>query len=148
VTNWTEQQLADYQARRGVQGSRSTADVSAPPFHLPARTTGAVAQRTPPKREMNATESAYASHLEALKRAGQVLWWRFEPMRLRLANGAWFKPDFGVKLRDGSLEFHETKGFWREAARVRIKVAAELFPFRFIAVTRKKGGGWAREEFS
>jgi hypothetical protein len=146
--NWTEQQLADYQARRGVQGSRSTADVSAPPFHLPARTTGAIAQRTPSKRKMNKLEAAYDAHLQALHAAGEVLWHRFEPMKLRLASGAYYKPDFGVKLRDGSLEFHETKGFWREAARVRIKVSAELFPFRFIAVTRKKGGGWAREEFS
>lgn len=141
--NWTEQQLADFRARRGVQGSRSTADVSAPPFNAPA-----IEQRKPPVRKKNKLEAAYDAHLHSLHAAGEVLWYRFEPMRLRLANGAWFKPDFGVKLRDGSFEFHETKGFWREAARVRIKVAAELFPFRFIAVTRKKGGGWAREEFS
>lgn len=140
--NWTEQQLADHLARRGVQGLRSAADVSDPPFNAPA-----IAQRKTPVRQMNKTEAAYASHLEGLKRAGGVLWYRFEPMRLRLANGAWYKPDFGVKLSDGSFEFHETKGFWREAARVRIKVAAELFPFRFIAVTRG-GGNWKREEFS
>lgn len=142
MTNWTEQQLADLLARRGVQGSRSAADVSDPPFNA-----GAVEQRKPPVRGMNKTEAAYERHLYALVEAGEVLWYRFEPMRLRLANGAYYKPDFGVKLRDGSLEFHETKGHWREAARVRIKVAAELFPFRFIAVTRN-GGGWAREEFS
>lgn len=142
MTNWTEQQLADYQARRGVQGSRSAADVSDPPFNATA-----ITQRRPPVRGMNKTEAAYSDYLQMLKGSGEVLWWRFEPMRLRLANGAWFKPDFGVKLRDGSFEFHETKGFWREAARVRIKVAAELFPFRFIAVKRTKGG-WSREEFS
>lgn len=142
MTNWTEQQLADLLARRGVQGSRSTADVSAPPFNAPA-----IEQKRPPVRQMNKLECAYASHLEALKLAGEVLWHRFEPMKLRLANGAYYKPDFGVKLRDGSFEFHETKGFWREAARVRIKVAAELFPFKFIAITRD-GGNWKREEFS
>jgi hypothetical protein len=142
LTNWTEQQLADLLARRGVQGSRSAADVSDPPFNTPA-----IEQRKPPVRKMNKLESAYERHLYGLLNVGEVLWYRFEPMRLRLANGAYYKPDFGVKIRDGSLEFHETKGHWREAARVRIKVAAELFPFRFIAVTRKNGG-WAREEFS
>lgn len=142
MTHWTEQQLADHLARRGVQGSRSAADVSDPPFTAPA-----VAQRKPPVRKMNKLESSYSAHLQALQATGEVLWYRFEPMRLRLANGAWFKPDFAVKLRDGSLEFHETKGHWREAARVRIKVAAELFPFRFVAV-RKINGVWQREEFS
>lgn len=133
---WTEEQLAEHQARMRER----TAE---PPFMLPPDETPA----RKPARGMNKTEAAYAQHLEARRLAGEVLWWRFEPMRLRLANGAWFKPDFGVKLIDRSLEFHETKGFWREAARVRIKVAAELFPFRFIAVKRK-GGGWEREEFS
>jgi hypothetical protein len=143
MTHWTEQQLADHLARRGVKGSRAVVDVSDPPFKLPAS-----AQGKPPVRGMNKTEAAYAEHLQALYVAGRVLWWRFEPIRLRLANGAYYKPDFGVKLLDGSFELHETKGHWREAARVRIKVAAELFPmFRFIAVTRD-GGNWKREEFS
>lgn len=35
-------------------------------------------------------------------------------------------------------------------ARVKIKVAAELHPYRFVAVTarpKRDGGGWAVEEF-
>jgi hypothetical protein len=51
---------------------------------------------------------------------------------------------------DGSLEVHEVKGFWEDDARVKVKVAASLFPFRFIAVTaiaKKHGGGWKVEEF-
>ncbi len=140
--NWTEQQLADYQARRGVQGSRSAADVSDPPFKMPAD-----AQGKPPVRGMNGLESAYDAHLQTLHAAGEVVWHRFEPMKLRLATGAYYKPDFGVQTRNG-FELHETKGFWREAARVRIKVAAELFPlWRFIAIKRVNGG-WVREEFS
>lgn len=142
MTHWTEQQLADLLARRGVAGSRSVADVSAPPFNAPA-----TERKRSPVRRMNKLEAAYERHLYGLLSAGEVLWYRFEPMRLRLANGAYFKPDFAVKFRDGSLEFHETKGFWREAARVRIKVAAELFPFKFVAV-RKTKAGWEREEFS
>jgi hypothetical protein len=44
----------------------------------------------------------------------------------------------------------EVKGHWEEDARVKIKVAASIYPFRFIAVTaraRKDGGGWVLEEF-
>ena len=97
---------------------------------------------------MNKLESAYSEHLELQRSAGEIRWHRYAPMRLRLADGAYYKPDFGVWKRDGSFELHETKGFWREAARVRIKVAAELFPmFRFVAIKRV-GGNWVREEFS
>jgi hypothetical protein len=48
------------------------------------------------------------------------------------------------------LEMHEVKGFWQDDARVKIKVAASIYPFRFVAVTaraKKHGGGWAVEEF-
>jgi hypothetical protein len=47
---------------------------------------------------------------------------------------------------DGTLRFEETKGFWRESARVRIKVAASLFPCQFTAMRLVKGA-WEEEEF-
>lgn len=137
---WTEQQLADHNAR--------TRRAFALPFKLPANEAGAFARGRLPASKMNKTEAAYSRHLWELTIAGEVIWFRFQPMRLRLADGSFFTPDFGVLTRDCLFEFHETKGFWREAARVRIKIAAELFPFRFIAITRPMGGGWEREEFS
>lgn len=51
---------------------------------------------------------------------------------------------------NGEMEAHEVKGFWTDDARVKIKVAASLFPFKFVAVkvqSQKNGGGWAIEEF-
>jgi hypothetical protein len=51
---------------------------------------------------------------------------------------------------DGSLECHEVKGFWADDARVKIKVAAEMYPFRFIAIMKlpkRDGGGFSIEEF-
>jgi hypothetical protein len=47
------------------------------------------------------------------------------------------------------LEFHETKGFWRDDALVKIRAAAEQYPwFRFLAFRKlPKGGGWQRETF-
>lgn len=51
---------------------------------------------------------------------------------------------------DGVMEMHEVKGFWTDDARVKIKVAADQYPFRFIAfkaVAKSRGGGWLREEF-
>lgn len=99
---------------------------------------------------MNKTEAAYAQLLEQRKIAGEVAWYKFEGFKLRLADNTFYTPDFAVMLVDGSLEAHEVKGRWMDDARVKIKVAADLYPFRFVAVTvraKKAGGGWAMEEF-
>lgn len=99
---------------------------------------------------MNGTEAAYAQTLEMRRRAGDVAWFKFEGVTLKLADGCRYTPDFAVMLADGTLEMHEVKGFWTDDARVKIKVAAESFPMRFIAVykqTKSLGGGWKFEEF-
>lgn len=100
--------------------------------------------------QMNKTEAAYAQHLEARKAVGEVLWYRFEGIKLRLADNTFYSPDFAVLLADGSLECHEVKGHWMDDARVKIKVAADQYPMRFIAVkvrAKKHGGGWEVEVF-
>lgn len=100
--------------------------------------------------EMNKTESAYADHLQALQNAGQIVWHKFEAVKLRLADNTFYTSDFAVLATDMVLELHEVKGFWQDDARVKIKVAAALYPFRFVAVkaiAKKHGGGWEREDF-
>ena len=94
----------------------------------------------------NKTEQAFSQLLARDLALGTITWWDFEPMKLRLGEGAWYTPDFGVMLSDQSFEFYEVKGFWREAARVRIKVAAERYPmFQFTAVKKDKELGWVYE---
>lgn len=100
--------------------------------------------------EMNKTEKAYADHLELLRKAGEVLWVRFEGLKLRLAESTFYTPDFAVMAADGVMECHEVKGHWTDDARVKIKVAAEQYPFRFVAIkarAKKDGGGWSMESF-
>ncbi len=104
-----------------------------------------------PRPRMNKTEGEWAMILEARKRAGEIIWYQFEGLRLRLADGAYFTPDFPVLTKEGNLEFQEVKGFWREAGKLRIRVAAGLYPFwKFYAVRKikkKDGGGWDIEGF-
>lgn len=100
--------------------------------------------------QMNKTESEYCQLLELRKRVGEIVWYRFEGIKLRLADNTFYTPDFAVMLSTGEMEMHEVKGFWTDDARVKIKVAAEQYPFRFIAVkpkAKKAGGGWEVEEF-
>ncbi len=99
---------------------------------------------------MNRLEVQYDAYLWLLRHSGEILWHKFEAIKLRLAENTFYTPDFAVMQRDGLFEFHECKGFWRDDARVKIKVAASLYPFRFIAVkarAKKHGGGWEHEDF-
>ena len=96
---------------------------------------------------MNRLEKAYADHL---KMDNTVLWFKFEALKLRLADNTFYSPDFAVLSASGELEAHEVKGFWQDDARVKIKVAADIYPFKFVAVkarAKKHGGGWEIEEF-
>lgn len=100
--------------------------------------------------ERNKLEASYEQHLECRKQAGEVLWYKFEGMTFKLANDTRYTPDFNVMLANHELEHHECKSIWRDGAKEKIKVASELFPFRFIAVyavPKKEGGGFRYEEF-
>lgn len=100
--------------------------------------------------QLNKLELEYQDHLEALKIAGEVLWYKFEGIKLRLADNTTYTPDFFILKANGELEAHECKGFWKDDGRAKIKIAADLFPFRFIAVkqrAKKNGGGWDVEVF-
>lgn len=100
--------------------------------------------------QMNKTEAAYAELLNQRQMAGEVLWFKFEGIKLRLADNTFYTPDFAVLLANNEMECHEVKGFWQDDARVKIKVAADQYPFRFIAikpVAKKNGGGWSEEIF-
>ncbi len=100
--------------------------------------------------QLNKTEQAYQDRLAELKASGAILWYRFEGIKLRLADNTFYTPDFAVMTNSGQMECHEVKGFWEDDARVKIKVAAEMYPFLFKALKplpKKSGGGWSIEEF-
>jgi hypothetical protein len=100
--------------------------------------------------EMNGTERKMAEHLEGMKHRGEIIDYRFESMTLKLAKDTRYTPDFMVMMPDGEIQFWEVKGFWHDDARVKIKVAAEHFPFTFKAFSpkpKRDGGGWKIEEF-
>lgn len=95
--------------------------------------------------ELNKTEKAYEDVLKSLLISGEILWYKFEGLKLRLADNTFYTPDFFIMKSDGQLEAHEVKGFAMDDSVVKIKVAAEIFPFVFkMAKVRPKklGGGW------
>lgn len=92
-----------------------------------------------PKHQMNKTEARYAALLEIRKRVGEIAWYAFEGITLKLGEDCRYTPDFAVMLTCGEMEMHETKGFFRDDAKVKIKVAAKMFPFRFYLARWEKG---------
>ena len=98
-------------------------------------------------RFLNKLERDYALNLEAQRQDGLIRHWTYETMRVRIGNGAWYKPDFVVITTEDFIELHEVKGRWMEAARVRIRSAAKQYPeYTFIAIQRKRGE-WVFEGF-
>lgn len=101
--------------------------------------------------EMNKTEKRYSVMLEARRFDGEILWWCFEGMKFKLAKATYYTPDFVIMTATGQIEIHEIKSYWEDDARVKIKVAADKFPFvfkAFKALPKKAGGGFQEEIFA
>lgn len=110
-------------------------------------------QSSPKKKlntqEMNKTEARYEAEILApLKQAGEILDYRFERVKLKLAKNTYYTFDFEIVKNDCTLECHEVKGFWRDDARVKIKVAAEMFPERKFIAVQLKDKKWEIEEIN
>ena len=116
----------------------------------------------------NKTELRYMDHLKARQIAGEVVWWEFEPVTLKLADGLRYTPDFAVlPANTFELEFHEVKAgikqktrdgtkqltgkiepyFSDEGAKPKLKVAADKFPFTFFVCWEEGAGNWKMREF-
>ena len=154
--NWTEEEYAAALARgaepmKGKPALQVTGNLGWPIFPVngtaPARGAARSGRAVCTPGPMNKYEFRYAEHLELRRIVGEIQAWWFEGIKLRLAKATSYTPDFLVQLANGSLEMHEVKGFWEDDARVKIKVAAEMFPcFRFLAVTWERSE-WRYERF-
>ena len=112
------------------------------------------------KGEMNKTEAAFEIELRFLRGCGVVVWWEFESITLRLADGTTWTADFPTLYADGTLKLIDVKGakkttagnyrpFIEQHTHVKLKCCAERFPI-VIAVAyrlpKKCGGEWVIEE--
>lgn len=99
--------------------------------------------------EKNQSEQRYED--EVLKPGmlvGDIRWYRFEGIKLRLADNTFLTVDYAVLPADGVLTMVDVKGakaIVQEDARVKMRVAADSYPFRFEMAFPNKGGGWTVE---
>ena len=88
---------------------------------------------------MNKLEQKYADYLWKLKMGKEIVGYQYESIKLVLAPRTTYTPDFLVVYPE-HFEVHEVKGFARDDAMVKLKVAAQLFPWwRFVLVKWVKG---------
>lgn len=160
MANWTEEDFARLQERkakpRRAAAPRKQAAAGAEPAapSEPAQTSKQKLQALGrmAKGEMNKTELAFSQYLNVLLHNGDILWWKFEAIKLMLANNTSLTVDFAVMEASGLLVMIDVKGakaIVEDDARVKMKVAARMFPFVFRLAypkPKKTGEGWDIEE--
>jgi hypothetical protein len=95
---------------------------------------------------LNKTERAYYTRLVMLN----VRCLHIQSITLVLAHDCRFTADFSYRDENGRITFVDVKGFQREDALIKIKMAARLFPeFRFVIATKANTiEGWQHKEIS
>ncbi len=146
MSSWTKEQL---ERQPGVQ--RVTEQEGKPQFPAGQTPAGQPYRFPEPKESKdrrNQTEQRYEQdHLWPQYQRGEIWDYRFEPLKLRLADNTFYTPDYLV-VRVTGIEIVEVKGgFEREDARVKWKTAAERFPWFQFVVARWLGKqkGWKIE---
>jgi hypothetical protein len=108
-----------------------------------------VAREPVPRRgRMNKLEQAFEREvLEPEQRVfGSIESWQFEGIKLRLADGAYYCPDFFCTTAHGQqCRIYEVKGHRYAAGIVRLKVAADRFKCFAFYLARKVKGEWIIE---
>lgn len=92
-------------------------------------------------QNLNKTERSFYDILMLDQR--HILIW-VQAFTLKMADDTRYTPDF-VTLTDGKLMAWEVKGFFRDDAKVKIKVAARMFPVFTFTLVRKDKSGWTYE---
>lgn len=127
--------LADLPARYQAQVAGQTAKPA--PVVKPM-----LRQSAAPK--LNKTEAAWGDWLRAAFPSCAI---HEQSVTLRLANGCRYTPDFAVldASGPGAVSIYEVKGFMRDDAAVKIKVAAAQFPAWAFWLVWRKAGQWQQQ---
>jgi hypothetical protein len=138
---FTNSEFHTYEARIAAMkgGAKPTEGVAlAQEVKLP--TASFSVRQTTDEEKINRTERAFLAHLRA--NPGEVgAWIGIQSVTLKLGDDCRYTPDFFCVGSSGAVAW-EVKGFMRDDAAVKFKVAREQYPqFRF-RMLRKTKGGW------
>jgi hypothetical protein len=89
------------------------------------------------EQRLNKLEKRFLTYLRQY--SGYTIW--IQAFTFKLGDDCRYSPDFVVLDETGKLTAYETKGFFRDDAKVKIKVAARMFRcIKFTVVTEPRGG--------
>lgn len=80
----------------------------------------------------SAWEANWARYLNWLKSLGEIASWKFEPDTFEFKGikrgSRFYTPDFRVVNRDGSIEYHEVKGYMDTRSATKLKRMSKYHP--------------------
>jgi len=97
------------------------------------------AKQSADESKLNKLESAW---LAVLRADITLAWVGVHALTFKIGDDCRYTPDFIALNLDGELIAYETKGFMRDDARVKLKVAARMFPFVGFVLVERKAGAW------
>jgi hypothetical protein len=130
MVNWTNSDLADYVSRRKRSKQDKVSDAPEHPMSIQV-------QPTTDEAKLNKTEKAYL----AILRSRRYEFVGVQCITLKLGDDCRYTPDF-IVLNAGIITADEVKGFWRDDAKVKIKVAARMYPWIAFRVIQKNKAEW------
>ena len=98
--------------------------------------------KTTDEENLNKTEADYLAHL----REHGFAWIGIQNIKLKLADNTTYTCDFFTLSHGGKLVGREVKGFMRDDASVKIKVAAREFRWIQFLIVKKTKNGWVHKE--
>lgn len=142
--NWTVEDLKSYALRRLRNEEAARKEMRELLNHENNSSVGAVGAASSERNKvptdehkLNKTERAYLNYL----RASGVKWIGVQNITLKLAHDCRLTVDF-VYFDEEQLVFVDVKGFQREDALIKMKVAARLFPFWKFQIVSRIDRGW------
>lgn len=140
---WTEADVAAYNKRCcKTEVVKCGTNKPLHPKQKPQEIINLTYAETTDESKLNKTERAYLAFLLRL----DDVWVGVQNLTFKLANDCRFTPDFSAIDARGKMRCIDVKGFQREDALIKIKVAARMFPFVLFVIVKKNGTGWDHQE--
>lgn len=76
-------------------------------------------------------EANWARYLNWLRDQGEIEWWEYEAdtFEFPVKRGSrFYTPDFKIKNADGTIEYHEVKGYMDQRSRTKLRRMAKYYP--------------------
>lgn len=158
MVNWDSSDLRNYQNRQkrpkqppepqknahklDMEGFGQLIGVSPPPPIPTRHKSNLSVSESTDESKLNKTERAYLAVLRSQRHQNV----RVQAITLKLADDCRLTVDFTYLTKEGEMVFVDVKGWQREDALIKMKVAARQFPeFRF-QIVKKSGIGWAVDD--